>query len=303
MIADYGLQIAERRLVAIVASVIALPASLAAQSAVEWVPADPAQGSFVIVVVRPDGRDSVASVSGQLAGQALHFEGDGTSYRALAALPIRAAVTTPVMITVERARTPVEHRFIRMPVRQVEFPTERLSVDPRFTTPPDSALQARIDEENRKSRAVSRNAHQTPRLWRGAFQTPVSARITSPYGMGRLFNGQLTSRHYGVDFDGDRGDPVQAPNRGAVALTGDFYYGGNVVYLDHGAGLVTAYLHLSEILVSQGDTVEAGQLIGRIGATGRVTGPHLHWVGRYGTVTVDPLSLIDVTQALANSGQ
>lgn len=282
----------------------ALTTTVAAQSVVEWVPADPAQGSFVVIVVRPAGAsgDSARAVDGTLAGQPLHFEGDGTSYRALGAIPISAAETIPVMVAVARARAPDEHRFVRIPVRRVEFPTEQLSVAPRFTTPPDSALAARIAEERRRSRSVSRSAHETPRLWSGRFSPPAAGRITSPYGMGRLFNGELTSRHYGVDFDGETGDPVRAPNRGVVALTGEFYYGGNVVYLDHGHGLVTAYLHLSEILVSQGDTVDAGQVIGRIGATGRVTGPHLHWIGRYGTVTVDPMTLVRLDLSALGDG-
>ncbi|MDH5549301.1 MAG: M23 family metallopeptidase, partial [Gemmatimonadota bacterium] len=87
------------------------------------------------------------------------------------------------------------------------------------------------------------------------------------------------------------GTPVKAANRGVVALTGDFYYAGNVVYLDHGRGLMTVYMHLSQIHVQRGDTVAAGQVIGDVGATGRVTGPHLHWVARYGPISVDPLSL------------
>jgi murein DD-endopeptidase MepM/ murein hydrolase activator NlpD len=87
---------------------------------------------------------------------------------------------------------------------------------------------------------------------------------------------------------------VHAPARGVVALVDEFFLGGGVIYIDHGAGLVTAYLHLSEQLVSEGDLVEPGQLIGRVGATGRVTGPHLHWIVRYGTITVDPLSLLEV---------
>jgi murein DD-endopeptidase MepM/ murein hydrolase activator NlpD len=80
-------------------------------------------------------------------------------------------------------------------------------------------------------------------------------------------------------------------DRGVVALVGRFYLGGNVVYVDHGAGLVSAYLHLSRASVAAGDTVRAGQVIGQVGATGRVTGPHLHWVVRYGAVSVDPMSL------------
>lgn len=272
-----------------------LPAATYAQSAVEWLPLAPAQGSLAMIIVRPGAADSVIAVRGSLGGEPLHFESDGTSYRAIAGVPISARATIPLTIAVDRRRTPTEHRFVRIPVSTVEFPSERLRVNPRFTQPPDSALQARLDEENRKSRAVSRRTHETPRLWRPPFTLPVRAsRVTSAFGTARVFNGEVTSRHMGVDFDGRESDPVYAPNYGVVALTGDFYYAGKVVYLDHGRGLVTAYLHLSEILVAPGDTVAPGQIIGRIGATGRVTGPHLHWVGRYGRVTIDPRSLLEL---------
>ena len=101
----------------------------------------------------------------------------------------------------------------------------------------------------------------------------------------------------GVDFAGKKGAPVRAANRGVVALVGDFYLGGKVVYIDHGAGLVTGYFHLSRAAVAEGDTVARGQMIGRVGATGRVTGPHLHWIARYGAVTVDPMTLLTLGRA------
>jgi murein DD-endopeptidase MepM/ murein hydrolase activator NlpD len=116
--------------------------------------------------------------------------------------------------------------------------------------------------------------------------------VTSIFGIGRVFNGQLRSRHLGTDYDGVVGAPVRAANRGVVALIGDFYYAGRIVSLNHGAGLITSYLHLSEILVAEGDTVSPGQFIGRVGASGRVTGPHLHWAVRVGASAVDGASLL-----------
>ena len=95
----------------------------------------------------------------------------------------------------------------------------------------------------------------------------------------------------GTDFAGAIGAPVRATNRGIVRVVGTFYLGGNVIYLDHGAGIVTAYLHLSRQLVQVGDTIARGAVIGEVGATGRVTGPHLHLIARYGSITVDPASL------------
>jgi murein DD-endopeptidase MepM/ murein hydrolase activator NlpD len=99
----------------------------------------------------------------------------------------------------------------------------------------------------------------------------------------------------GTDYAGATGSPVFAANRGVVRLVDRFHLGGNVVYLDHGAGLVTAYLHLSRTRVAAGDTVGRGQRIGDVGATGRVTGPHLHFIARYGQITVNPVSLIGKT--------
>ena len=118
--------------------------------------------------------------------------------------------------------------------------------------------------------------------------------VVHGFGRGREFNGTITSRHMGTDFAGATGATVRAANRGVVRAIGHFYYGGNVIYVDHGAGLTSAYLHLSRQLVAEGDTVERGQVIGRVGATGRVTGPHLHLIVRYGRVTVDPLSLFSI---------
>jgi murein DD-endopeptidase MepM/ murein hydrolase activator NlpD len=177
-------------------------------------------------------------------------------------------------------------------VARAEFPTERLSVDSRYSRPPDSALQVRLARERAQSREVTRQALATPRLWSSDFIAPRTTRVTSVFGVGRVFNGELRSRHLGTDFEGAMGDPVRVANRGVVALVGDFYYSGRIVYVNHGAGLVTAYLHLSEVLVSAGDTVERGELVGRVGQSGRVTGPHLHWAARVGSSLADGTTLV-----------
>ena len=123
---------------------------------------------------------------------------------------------------------------------------------------------------------------------------PRSSRITSRFGAAREFNGEITSRHLGTDFAGQVGAPVRAPARGVVALVADFYLAGHALYLDHGGGLVTGYFHLSRTLVAPGDTVLPGQPVGEVGRSGRVTGPHLHWIARYGAINVDPMSLVEL---------
>jgi murein DD-endopeptidase MepM/ murein hydrolase activator NlpD len=166
-------------------------------------------------------------------------------------------------------------------------------VAPRFCGSPDLALDVGLEGERGVAVAVSRASHATPRLWQDV-RKPRDARMTSAFGSGREFNGKVQSRHTGTDFAGAVGAPVRAAARGVVALVDTFYLAGKVIYVDHGEGLVSAYFHLSRPDVAVGDTVAAGQVIGRVGATGRVTGPHLHWVVRYGAISVDPLSFLAI---------
>ena len=263
---------------------------------VRWVPERARQGSLVQLEVSLTPGDSGAVVRGELAGEPLHFERQGAGrFRALAAIPIDAADTLVTSLVVERATggpSAPETLAVRLPVARGVYPMERLRVAPQFGVPPDSALAARIDSEAALARDVGRRAHESPRLWRAAFIPPRPSRVTSGFGRGREFNGVVQSRHMGVDFAGKTGAPVRAANRGVVALVADFYLGGRVVYIDHGAGLVTGYFHLSRATVAVGDTVARGEVIGFVGATGRVTGQHLHWIARYGAVTVDPMTLL-----------
>jgi murein DD-endopeptidase MepM/ murein hydrolase activator NlpD len=150
-----------------------------------------------------------------------------------------------------------------------------LSVAPKYSSPPPE-VQDRIARDRREIRAVL-NTASPEWLIDGPFEAPRPYDVTAEYGQKRVFNGEMQSRHTGLDLRGQVGAPVLAAGRGRVALAGDFYFSGNGIFLDHGLGVHTGYFHLSEILVSEGDMVEKGDLIGRAGATGRVTGPHLHW--------------------------
>jgi murein DD-endopeptidase MepM/ murein hydrolase activator NlpD len=158
----------------------------------------------------------------------------------------------------------------------------------------DEATEARVEHENELARSIGRHAQDTPQLWSLPFLRPRQARVTSRFGSGRVFNGRLSSSHLGIDYRGATGDPIYAANRGVVALVDTFFLAGNVVYIDHGDGIVTGYFHMSKPEVAAGDTVERGQEIGRVGATGRVTGPHLHWSARFGALTVDPADLLSL---------
>lgn len=241
-----------------------------------------------------------------MAGEPLHFHRDDTGgERAFGLVPLEASDSVVARVVVRlasgaadtlRSMVSVPHRVNVVAAGGRPARARRLRVAKVYTARPDSLTEARVERENEEARAIGRHAHTTPALWTEPFLRPRSSRITSAFGSGRLFNGRLSSSHGGVDFQGQPGDPVRAANRGVVALVDNFFLAGNVVYIDHGEGIVTGYFHLTQATVAVGDTVERGQQIGIVGATGRVTGPHLHWSARYGEHTVDPMGLIDLTR-------
>ena len=129
-------------------------------------------------------------------------------------------------------------------------------------------------------------------LWTAAFVRPVPQPANSAFGTRSIFNGKPRNAHGGADFLSPSGTPVHAPNAGRVAVARNLYFSGNTVVIDHGAGLFSMLAHFSAMDVAEGDRVEPGQVVGRVGATGRVTGPHLHWAVRADGARVDPLSLL-----------
>ncbi len=255
-----------------------------------WTPARPVAGAlFELRVVATPAQRAGNGLRVTLADTPLATKSvRGDSVRMFAAVPIDS--TGGATLRVECASGTA--LTLRVAADSGRYRLERLRVAPAFSAPPDSALAARLASEAERAAAVSRGAIATPVLWKGAFIAPRPSRITSGFGNGRSFNGEVLSRHMGTDYAGAVGAPIRATNRGVVRLTGSFFLGGNVVYVDHGGGISTAYLHLSRILVSEGDTVEQGGRLGLVGATGRVTGPHLHFIARVGGTTVNPLSLI-----------
>ena len=180
-------------------------------------------------------------------------------------------------------------------VRSKVFPTRKLTVDEKFVTPPQDVL-GRIEEEGKRVAAIFAEVGER-RYWRGAFAAPVPGPSISSFGKRNIMNGKPRSPHSGVDFDAEEGTPISAPNAGKVVLVDDLYYSGNTVIVDHGQGLYSYFAHLSRFSVKAGDQVAREDVVGRVGATGRVTGPHLHWSVRLVGTRVDPLSLIAVSRS------
>jgi len=177
-------------------------------------------------------------------------------------------------------------------VRPHKFPTRTLHVDEAFVNPPADA-QARIAHEAAELHRIY-DASAPERLWRDPFIVPVPGEAVSRFGTRSIFNGQPRNPHTGADFLSPAGTPIHAPNGGRVVLARDQYFSGNTVLIDHGLGLSSLLAHLSSISVHEGDIVTTGAVVGLVGATGRVTGPHLHWAVRLNNARVDPLSLLAV---------
>ena len=175
-------------------------------------------------------------------------------------------------------------------VKPRTFRTRRLTVNEAFVTPPSSE-QARIREEAALLATVWRSA-AGERLWNGGFVRPVPGVANSAFGTRSVYNGKPRTPHGGADFLSPGGTPVHAPNAGRIAVARALYFTGNTVVIDHGLGLFSTLAHLSTIDVQEGGVVAAGEVIGEVGATGRVTGPHLHWAVRANDARVDPLSLL-----------
>ena len=186
----------------------------------------------------------------------------------------------------------------KIPFRVVagKYKTDELKVESSRVNPNKKNI-ARAQKEARKIKGIYAGGIGD-RLWQGDFQLPMTSEITSSFGNKRVFNGQLKSYHNGVDFRARTPKPILASNSGVVKLAESLFYSGNAVVIDHGTGIFTIYAHLSRIDVSPGQHIEKGQRLGLTGATGRVSGPHLHWGVKVKGVAVNPIQLIDIISSL-----
>lgn len=176
------------------------------------------------------------------------------------------------------------------------YKTDELKVDSSRVNPNKKNIE-RAQKEARKIKRIYAEG-TVDRLWQSDFQLPMSSEITSRFGNKRVFNGKLKSFHNGVDFRARTPSAVFAANSGIVKLAENLFYSGNVVVIDHGTGIFTIYAHLSRIDVTPGRHIEKGQRLGLTGATGRVSGPHLHWGVKVNGIAVNPMQLIEILSTL-----
>lgn len=243
---------------------------------ITWSPAEAVEGSaiaFRVHVVR--GGLEPEAVVGRLADGVVRFGRVDGSWLGIGAVPIGVYGPERLQLELRFPNGEVREQAIDLQVAARVWDRTSLSVAPRFSSPPPE-VRERIARDRERLRSILDGA-SSEWLLDGPFEAPRPYDVTAEFGQERVFNGELQSRHTGLDLRGQVGKPVRASGRGRVVLAEDLYFSGNGVILDHGLGVYTGYFHLSEILVQEGDVVEAGELIGRAGATGRVTGPHLHW--------------------------
>ena len=241
------------------------------------------------------GAGDGATLEGSVGGQSLTFFAYAGGHAALVAPDLETkAGTHPWRVgIVERGREPRTARgTVKILARQ--FAVQRLTL-PESMVDLDPETERRAVDESARLRTL----YQTisgDRLWRGRFTRPVAG--TEPgtgFGARRIINGKPRRPHAGSDYSAPTGTPVVAANTGRVALIGEFFFPGRLVILDHGLGLYTLYFHLDRVDVAEGVIVERGHPVGTVGATGRATGPHLHFGVQLGAARIDPAALLSLS--------
>ncbi|HKW18014.1 MAG TPA: M23 family metallopeptidase [Terriglobales bacterium] len=256
-----------------------------------WQPRRLSNGSPILFQLGVKG--DVESVSGECLGHSFAFF-RGThpgAWYALAGVPVQ----TPAGVYTLR----ITEKFANGHAAQVEkqirtftavYKKIPIRVAKQFTEPSQTQLATISVDKDVKEKIFSEISRQ--RLWSGPFNAPVSEPVSDLFGTERVINGEVKSRHQGLDYAAPAGTPVRAVNRGVVILARPMFFEGNFIVIDHGQGLLSLYLHLSEFKVKEGDEVSGGQVIALSGGTGRATGAHLHVAIRWQGVYLDPALLL-----------
>jgi murein DD-endopeptidase MepM/ murein hydrolase activator NlpD len=242
-------------------------------------------GELVVVTIATATSQTVVRVTALGHGYT-PYRVDDRTWRALVGIDLDVTPGT-YRVVVTAGNAPAASTALHVVAKA--FPTRHLTVDEAFVNPSAEA-QAQIASDAAALNAIWASPAAS-RLWT-TFVRPVSEPANSAFGTRSVFNGQPRSPHGGADFPSPAGTPVHAPAAGKVVLARNLYYTGDTVVIDHGLGLFSILCHFSEIDVHDGDEVTAGEVVGKVGATGRVTGPHLHWAIRLNGARVDPMAVV-----------
>jgi len=248
-----------------------------------------------VCLVRASGPASLKSMHGEFHGERfpIAFNNETGTYEGLIGIDMSTSPATyeiKVVATDEGNR--VYSSTLPLRVEKVDFGTQTLSLPPHMVELDAKTLE-RVNQEARRLEALFQTSRDE-RLWEDVFIRPVEGEISTGFGLNRIINRKQRSQHTGVDLRAETGTPVLACNHGVVVFVDELFFSGKSVILDHGWGLYSMYFHLSEALVKEGDRVRTGTILGRVGSTGRSTGPHLHWGIRINGARVDPLALVEI---------
>jgi murein DD-endopeptidase MepM/ murein hydrolase activator NlpD len=271
-------------------STFAIPAT---RWAAQWEPTKLVNGSPVLFRVAAPLQ--LSELNGNFLGQEFSFRPSKTCHCWYAFAGVSLA-TKPGTYTLRvagknKAGNDGEMSYL-VRVSAAHYPFSTIKVAPAFVEPPKE-VEPQIQAADVAKKQAFSTSDPDP-LWSGPFQRPAQTETSGVFGSARVYNGVKKSQHLGLDFHASIGTPVHATNAGTVILARPLYFEGNCVMLDHGQGLVTVYMHLSEFKVKEGDKVAAGQLIALSGGTGRSTGPHLHFAVRWRGEYLDPKTLLEL---------
>jgi len=259
--------------------------------AIKWAPAKLVNGAPCVFRIRPAMK--LKSLSGTFLGKKVFFDFDQASgdWYVLAGIDYDTKPGS-YMLALEGLTASGQRQSFNqsIPISKGFYRSTALTVERKYVEPDPETLKRIKLEQTIKAEAF--RTFSTDRKWAGKFIVPVNTATTAEYGSQRTYNGVRQSVHQGLDFRAGIGTPIHAINSGKVILARDLFFEGNCVVIDHGQGLLSLYLHLSEFKVQEGDEVARGQLIALSGGTGRVTGPHLHLAVRWQGIYLDPAILL-----------
>jgi murein DD-endopeptidase MepM/ murein hydrolase activator NlpD len=250
-----------------------------------------------VLVVKVKGEEQATEVKGTFLSRTIPFfrefrPGEPAGYIGLLGIDMQDDPGTYELAVEVKQREQVKQLSFNVLVAKEKFAVEHLTV-PKETVDLDEKSVARWKaEQEQVKQALAENSRL--KLWHSNFVEPVNGKRTGIFGSVRIMNGKPRNPHNGEDIGAPLGADVAATNDGIVRITVDHFFSGKGVFIDHGLGFYTMYFHLSEVLVKDGDLVTAGQIIGKVGATGRATGPHLHWGVKLNGARVNPYSLLEL---------
>lgn len=248
-----------------------------------------------VCLIRASGPASFTSIHGEFQGERfpIAFNHETGTYECLLGIDMgtRAGAYEFKVIATDGDNR-VYTSTLSLKVEKADFGRQALSLPPHMVELDAKTLE-RVNQEAKRLEALFQ-IFRDERLWEGLFVRPVEGEVSTGFGLNRIINGKQRGQHTGVDLRAEEGTPVLASNHGVVVLVDELFFSGKSVILDHGWGFYSMFFHLSEVLVKEGDRVPTGAILGRVGSTGRSTGPHLHWGMRIRGARVDPLALLTI---------